>query len=310
MKKNILCALLIVIAGLYACNNNSRVLVEESEKPETAETEAPKTFLWQLSYEGKVNYLLGSVHIGTQELYPLPRVIEDAFEKSDILVLEADITKGSEKEVMDLIQEIAYLKGEETLESSISGENYGMISKEMKKRGYDISLFSNFKPWFLALSIMPLEMMKMGFSPYFGIEMHFVKKAQEKGMEIMELEGIKYQLTLFDSFPEELQEMFLVDSFLELDSMKENLSGLIDYWRNGDTENMYKYLFDAMEKQPKLEKFYEKLNDERNIEMAEKIKGYFKDGRTYFIVVGSLHIIGEKGIVSILEDQGFEAVQL
>ncbi len=304
---------LIIFTVLFGCNSNNNIIVQEAEKetnPDIIEEKKPSTFMWELEYNGKTNYILGSIHLGTQELYPLDDAIEDSFEKSDILVLEADITKGSDKAVMDLIKEIAYYKDGRTIKDSISAENYEMIRDKMKEKGYDISLFQNFKPWFLAISILPLEMVKMGFSPYLGIEMHFVKKSQEKKMEIMELEGIEYQLRLFDSFPEELQEMFLVDSFLELDTMKTQMEEIIKSWKSGDSESLFKYLFDAIEKQPKLEKFYEKLNDERNIEMAEKIIEYFNDEKTYFIVVGSLHLIGEKGVIELLKNKGVNTEQI
>jgi len=39
-------------------------------------------------------YLLGSIHMVPQDLYPLDSKIEKAFELSDVLVVEADVADG------------------------------------------------------------------------------------------------------------------------------------------------------------------------------------------------------------------------
>ena len=54
--------------------------------------------------------------------------------------------------------------------------------------------------------------------------------------------------------------------------------------------------------------FMEALNDKRNIGMANKIKEFLEDdnGKTYFVIVGSLHYILEPHIISLLEEDGYE----
>jgi uncharacterized protein YbaP (TraB family) len=51
----------------------------------------------------------------------------------------------------------------------------------------------------------------------------------------------------------------------------------------------------------------ESLLDKRNVGMTDKIKGYLTDEgkETYFIVVGAAHFVGEKGIVQLLENEGY-----
>ncbi|MCK5393893.1 MAG: TraB/GumN family protein, partial [Candidatus Omnitrophica bacterium] len=41
-----------------------------------------------------------------------------------------------------------------------------------------------------------------------------------------------------------------------------------------------------------------------------KIDGFLKDDAIYFIVVGAAHLVGEKGIISILEKKGYSVIQL
>ena len=54
---------------------------------------------------------------------------------------------------------------------------------------------------------------------------------------------------------------------------------------------------------------YEKLVYERNRNMAEKIEAYLKTKRTYLVIIGAAHLVGEKGIIEILRGKGYRVVQ-
>ncbi|GMX66774.1 hypothetical protein Elgi_60460 [Paenibacillus elgii] len=49
------------------------------------------------------------------------------------------------------------------------------------------------------------------------------------------------------------------------------------------------------------------LLTDRNVEMAEKIKGYMNSDTkgTYMVVVGMLHTLGNQRVVSLLGKEGF-----
>ncbi len=50
-----------------------------------------KNFLWKVQSKTSTVYVLGSIHFMKKEAYPLNKNIEDAFDKSDVLVVEANI---------------------------------------------------------------------------------------------------------------------------------------------------------------------------------------------------------------------------
>ena len=51
-----------------------------------------KHFLWEVASLTNRIYLYGTIHAGRKEWFPLPAAIEDAFNDSAVLVVEADIT--------------------------------------------------------------------------------------------------------------------------------------------------------------------------------------------------------------------------
>ena len=42
---------------------------------------APKHFLWRVTGPKGVVYLLGTIHVGKADFYPLPSIIEDSFKR-------------------------------------------------------------------------------------------------------------------------------------------------------------------------------------------------------------------------------------
>ena len=66
---------------------------------------------------------------------------------------------------------------------------------------------------------------------------------------------------------------------------------------------------EAINENPAYIKIYEKLFFERNIKMTNKILSYLKSSESYFVIVGAGHLIGEKGIVRLLEKKGYEVTR-
>ena len=81
-------------------------------------------------------------------------------------------------------------------------------------------------------------------------------------------------------------------------------------WSLGDIAAMEELTFRGLAEHPEMLPIYEKLLYERNITMASKIEGFLKEGGTRFVVIGSGHLLGSKGILKLLERKGYIAEQL
>jgi len=62
--------------------------------------------------------------------------------------------------------------------------------------------------------------------------------------------------------------------------------------------------------EPNSEEYLEAFLYTRNENMVDKIIGYFETGNTYFYVVGALHFEGERGIISLLKEKGYDALEV
>ncbi|MBN1696863.1 MAG: TraB/GumN family protein [Spirochaetales bacterium] len=268
-------------------------------------TGSTKIFLWEVESETTTCYLLGSIHLAPKEVYPLADIIEQAFDYSDILVVEIDVTAAAAGE--DFYERTMYPPGE-TLKMHISEELYELTRKTLDDLGLGIGFFKLFKPWAVAMTIETLKLADKGYDPELGIDMYFLKKARGN-KEIRELESIEFQVDLFDGLSDELQEQFLYSTISGLDNSDEEIDEFLEAWKTGDTERLETLLFESMQKDRELLPVYDKLLHERNANMVQKIEGYLETDRVYFVVVGAAHLIGETGIVRRLEEKGYRCVQ-
>ncbi len=267
-----------------------------------------KNFLWKVQSKTNTVYILGSIHFMKKELYPLNKKIGDAFDKSDILSVEANINDVSKIDVQKLL-ETAFYTGNDTLENHVTKETYELIKKEFEGFGIPQWILNKQKPWILALTLTSLELIKSGFDPNYGVDAYFLSKASGK-KKIKELESIDYQIKLLSGFSDSEQEAFLLYTLKDLDSLEKEVGTLIQAWTTGDTKSMESLITKSITEDRRLASVYEKLLYERNNNIVSKIEDYFNTKETHFIIVGAGHLVGERGIIEILRKKGYLVEQL
>ncbi|MFZ6007452.1 MAG: TraB/GumN family protein [Nitrospirota bacterium] len=265
-----------------------------------------KNFLWKVQSNTTTVYLLGSVHFMRKDSYPLDSKIEDAFKKSNILVVEANINDTAKMDVQRLMAD-AYYHGSDTLDKHVSRETYELIKKETERLGIPIQMINKQKPWIIALTLSSLELLKLGFTPTDGIDMYFLSKAG--GKRIVELESVDYQIRLLSSFSDREQELFLLYTLKDLKTIRQEMEQLLHTWKSGDIKGMELLISKWNSGDAQLTPIYEKLIYERNRRMTSRIEEFLRTGETYFVVVGAAHLIGDRGIVRALKDKGYSVEQ-
>jgi uncharacterized protein YbaP (TraB family) len=271
-------------------------------------SQSKKSFLWKVQSKTNTVYVLGSIHFLKKEMYPLDEKIENAFEQSDILVVEADINSIKNGDIQKMM-EVASYSGNDTLEKNVSPDTLELLKKELMSLGLPLEAVNKKRPWFLAMTLASLEILKMGFDPNYGIDKYFLSKSTGK-KKILELEGFDYQIDLFSKLSDKDQELFLLYTLKDLNIFKQELDGLIQAWTTGDTKSTESIITRSLEEDKRLFTIYEKLLYERNRNMTSKIEDYLETKEPYFVIVGAGHLVGSQGIIENLRKKGFLVEQL
>ncbi len=310
-------------AGVYKCKNAAGNTTFQDrpclKKPGSIDSDAnrnglaandsDKHFLWKALSGDNTIYLLGSVHVGSSEMYPLAPVITNAFETTDTLVVEVDI---SEMQLTDattnLLQTSQYTDGT-TLQDHISADTWKLLAKTLKRRNMDIEALKLQKPWVITLMLMGLSIQESGFSPKLGVDHYFITGARGK-KNIVELESADFQINLLRSFSELDQDKLLAQSLKDFDQGPQIFRNMLSAWQTGDTEKLHQLTTQGVDSDPSYKKIYDELFTKRNHSMTQKIDQLVQTGGNFFVIVGSGHMTGPEGIVELLKTKGYEVTQL
>ncbi|WP_334077659.1 TraB/GumN family protein [Paenibacillus sanfengchensis] len=260
-------------------------------------------FLWEVENAGNKVYLLGSMHIADDSFYPLDPSIEDAFAEADYLGVEVDVTKSSDPDTQKLVLNLGMYQDGTTLKDHISETTYAKLAKFLTENGMQPDAFEPFKPWVIETSLQNVQASKSGYQGQIGIDYYFTSKAAERKIPVIELESYESQLGMFNGFSQALQEANLLTAINNFHTVDESVNNMADMWKTGDDQALLE-IVDSMKIN---DEYYKAMLVDRNIKMTEKIDGYLKgkDSSTYMIVVGAAHMLGEKGIVTLLQEKGY-----
>jgi uncharacterized protein YbaP (TraB family) len=268
---------------------------------------AAKSFMWKAVKGGHAIYLVGSVHVLSQDYYPLNAALEDAFKDADLLVEEVDFGEMSNPISQMAFLQRGMLPSGQTLDQVATPETMALVNKSAAELGPAIEPLKRFKPWMLAIALQGLELQKAGFDPALGLDKHFYDAAAAQKKTVQGLETIEYQISRFDEMTKEQQDHLLAETLKEMDREKASVSKLADAWRNGDAATIEQIMLKDLKDDPAM---YQRLLVERNRNWLPKIEALFARPGRAFVVVGAAHLVGPDGLLQMLKARGCTVQQL
>ncbi|MFC2073865.1 TraB/GumN family protein [Campylobacterota bacterium] len=269
-----------------------------------------KSLLYKVSTKNSTVYILGSIHLAKPELYPLDRAITNAYNNSEVLVVEVDPSSQESLSSMQntMISSGMYSRGK-NLQSELSTKTYMALRNYTSKAGIPLEVMEQMKPWVVMLQLTVTEMMRLGYSPELGIDKHFLDKARLDNKPVVELETAEEQMALLSKDDKTFQDKLLLYTLESMHELEPMLDEMFRGWQRGDADTFDKIMNIPLETDPSLKEVYEDLITKRNYKMTDKIEGFLKTKKDHFVVVGSGHVIGKEGIIDLLEKRGFRVIQ-
>jgi uncharacterized protein YbaP (TraB family) len=268
---------------------------------------ATHNFLWKATGRGGVVYLAGSVHMLSQDYYPLDPALESSFKDADLLVEEVDLAEMLAPDAQLQILTRGMLPGDQTLEKVLSPATYALVGKTVGGLGAPMEALHRFKPWMLAVALEGLVLQQGGFDPNLGLDKHFYDLAQSGSKPVQGLETVEYQLARFDDMTMAQQDRFLADTLKELDTEKASVSKLADAWKAGNAPMVEEIVLKDLKNDPAM---YQRLLVERNRNWLPKLEALFGRPGRAFVVVGAAHLVGPDGLLQMLRAKGYVVEQM
>ena len=265
-------------------------------------------FFWHAQSATGTVYLLGSVHFGRQDMYPLPDAVTTAFDNASTLVVEADISALDPMQAGALLADKAMYTDGGNLQSNLDPATWERLTQASTRVGLPVQLLNMQKPWMASMTLAALAVKQVGYSETLGIDMHFLNRARGK-KPIVELEGLGWQADLMANLTDSEQTLMLADAIRMVEEGSTYFDRMIKAWQQGDTARLKAFMDESFGDNPTAASLTKKILTDRNAAMASKIHTLATDGATLFVVVGAARMIGEHGLVAHLQRQGYTVKQ-
>ncbi len=262
-----------------------------------------KNYLWKVEDEDSFVYLLGSIHLGKSEFFPLDSAIENAYKKTDYIAIELNTDNVNPSEIMLK----GVYSGDSTLRDKLSPTSFEKISAILDNNNIPRQSYMKFKPWLAVMTATQLELSKTDYSQNYGIDNYFIKKAKSDRKEILELESFEEQIEALSSLDNMADEYFEY-SLDEMKNTKKNIDKMYKYWFRGDTSGVAKFI-DAGEDEEGYELFNKKFITDRNRKITNKINTYLDDNKKVLIIFGAGHFTGKNGVLNLLNAEKYKITQ-
>lgn len=274
--------------------------------------DVPKPLLWKI--EGtKPSYVFGTIHLARPEVTKLSPATQKAVQSVDALFTEIPM------DMADQLKIAMAMMGSEPLSKVLPKDVYTRAEAELKRINPALTLqpMDNLKIWALSMMIVLLEeqLKNPGALPLDAI---LFANAKTDGKEVGGIETMEEQMTLFDAFSKEDQIAMLTATLDDMARARKDGRSPLDEMQkaylSGDLALIDKTVNEWMTGlEPKLlERFNDALFTKRNQVMAERIAEKLKSTpeKSQFFAVGAGHLIGDAGVVKLLEKQGFKLTRV
>lgn len=268
---------------------------------------AERHVLWTIDGERNTVYLLGSLHVLRAKDGPLPAVTDAAYVDAERVVMELDMDDALADPVSlaGAMQRWALLP-EGTSLRGVLGEGYAQVAERSRAAGLDLALLDRFAPWFVAVTLLQIELANRGFTPELGVEQTLTRRAVADGKPITGLETPDEQFRAIGGLPLPQQKRMLLMTLEETEQLDTEIDTLLAAWRSGDVETLGKTLSAEYDDFPEL---YGPLTEDRNRAWVPQLVAMLDDDDDYLVVVGALHLVGRNSVIDLLEQRGYEVEQ-
>ncbi len=277
----------------------------EPATPPAAST-APVPLLWKVTGPGDSRlYLLGSFHLLRAEDYPLAADVDQAFAASKRVVFELSPQDMQSPDLTRKMLQAAMRTDGSELKRDLDAATWTKLQKYAADNKLPLAQLQGMKPWFVGLTITLSQFTKMGLDPELGLDRHFMARAADAGKPTSGLEDIDTQVAVLSGMSLQEQQQMVAEALDQADQADAEGRKLHDAWRRGDDKLLWTSM--AAEMRGEYPQLYKRINTDCNDAWVPKLEQQLKAGQGgTLVVVGTLHLLGEDGVVEKLRARGYQ----
>jgi uncharacterized protein YbaP (TraB family) len=258
--------------------------------------EPPRPALWEVTGpQGAKGWLFGTVHSLPGNYDWQTPAIEKAAAAAGELVLELGKDED-ETAIATAFTQLSRSPGHPPLGQRVPQASRATLLEWMDKAGIADAQSGEIETWAASLMIAHAIDGEKGD----GVEDGLLKLAS--GKPVVELEGARAQLGIFDGLPEQDQRDLLLAVLAEAGEGKDKADKLAREWRRGNMKALEAETHRGLLADPELR---QALLLGRNNLWASRIDARLRAGQHPFVAVGAAHMAGPDGLPALLAAKGW-----
>ncbi|MCL6416480.1 TraB/GumN family protein [Aestuariirhabdus sp. Z084] len=290
-KSLLCCALLLVSSGWPQGSLAESLIMADGEGA-----------VWRISSGGQQLFIGGTLHMLGAEDYPLPEPFALAYQQADAVFFEADLALIESPAFQTKLMAVMLYPEGDSLENRLSPDVYRQLEAYCRSKGYPMDLLRTFRPGLVSVTLSVMEMQRLGMAGT-GVDQYFFRKAQLDGKAIGELETVDEQLAAMSAMGEGIEDQMILNTLRDLKTLPNTLVLVKQAWRSGDLAILEQDVMAPM--QNDYPDIYRELLVERNNAWMQEIERLLQNDQTELVLVGTLHLVGNDGILQQLRQQGY-----
>lgn len=256
--------------------------------------------LWEVSRPGVApSFLFGTMHASDPRLLQLPPAVDAAFSRARTFILEL----YPDEAVSRRFSEATGLEGGERLSNIVSPALFEQLAERLAPRGLTRDQVDQLKPW--AAMLLVSELAGDGNE---SLDIALFVRARFANKRVEELDSVEEQIAVFDDLPRATQVALLDTALARHDALREEFEHSIRAYLRGDLGELTRIAARNGNGTPARQAHYglleKKLIHDRSVVMAFRLQAHLRRGNV-FAAVGALHLHGAKGMLQLLQDDGW-----
>lgn len=246
-------------------------------------------------------YLAGTIHMLRAQDFPLPAEFDAAYRQSQVIVLETDLHKLQTPEFGQRFAQAMLLPDNKTLKDVLAPDVWASLQQYATQSQYPLSQTMMYNPAMTSIMISMSELKKLGVGE--GADYFYDKAARADKKIIKGLETEDEVLAYMKVFGTADGNEIIRNTLKDTKEMGGLMATLIAQWRAGDLKALDKNLGKKM--RAEMADAYETLVVERNRKWQPQIESMLATPEVEMVLVGTLHLSGDDGLLAHLKQAGY-----
>lgn len=258
-------------------------------------------FLWRISKDGRSSWLYGTLHVARLAwAFPGPRLVQ-ALREADTIALELDMLDADiQRRLLTPPPEVPQL----TMPPALATR----LQRQVEAACLPTHSLDALPPALQAASLSVMVGRWDGLDPQYGIDPVLAGFARRAGKRVVSLETPEQQMLALIGRSADEHLLFVEQTLHELETGRARpaLLRVAEVWAGGDLATLehYEQWCDCVNSESERALMH-RLLDDRNDGLAEGIARLHEGGASVFAAVGSLHMIGPRGLPALLAARGY-----